>query len=231
MAALGEGAVQVWAVEIDAWDDAWWRRACSLLPAGDVQRILLCRNPLEQRRKFIGRLLVRWRLSVLSGGTMKGVALAQGVQGKPYALGLPWSFSVSHSGCCIVAALAHEAVGIDVEERRPVSESVFRNALTPSEFAYVTAVAEERQRTDRFLTVWTRKESYFKALGTGLTGAWRTLPFAVDNAPRRQLGAWHFYDCPLHPDYVAVLCAQASAEPQLVTMTLTHWMRELDAAT
>ncbi len=79
-------------------------------------------------------------------------------------------FNASHSGRLAAFALAHgRQVGVDVEERRPLSdlESVARRALSPSELQAWRRLAPEYQ-PDAFFAAWTRKEAYAKARGQGL---------------------------------------------------------------
>ncbi|WP_084729465.1 4'-phosphopantetheinyl transferase family protein [Streptacidiphilus neutrinimicus] len=79
-------------------------------------------------------------------------------------------FSLSHSGDLVLIGLAPPSVpiGVDVErlpEARAVRETV--TTLHPAERAELTA-APGGPSPEAFARVWTRKEAYLKALGTGL---------------------------------------------------------------
>ena len=77
--------------------------------------------------------------------------------GKPYLDGAPFCFNLSHGGEYIVCALSDSAVGVDVEEIKPISEGVMRRFV--GEFAPSDA---ENTR------LWTRYEALGKFLGTGV---------------------------------------------------------------
>ena len=80
-------------------------------------------------------------------------------------------FNLSHSGRWVVLAYGNAPVGIDVQEvRRTGIEEIARRFFTPDEQAYVFE-GTEQIRQERFLRVWTGKESYLKYLGTGIRKA------------------------------------------------------------
>ena len=96
-----------------------------------------------------------------------GVQIENGEHGKPRLVqpkGL--SFNISHSGEWTVAAFSDCEVGVDIQQIKPVDMR-----LADRYFA-----AEERETLalsqcaqDLFFRLWTLKESYLKALGTGLS--------------------------------------------------------------
>lgn len=89
--------------------------------------------------------------------------------GKPFCAGFPrYAFSVSHSGSRVVFCEKQEeggAVGVDVEK---IEKAKF--AAVETHFAdFERKHMEKAQNRDRaFFEIWTRKEAYFKMLGTGL---------------------------------------------------------------
>jgi 4'-phosphopantetheinyl transferase len=91
-------------------------------------------------------------------------------------------FNVSHSGAlsaCLVSW--HRLIGIDVELIKRVDEAlqIADRHFAPPEIAYLrAAAAHEMER--RFLQLWTLKEAYFKALGSGLSGPLNEVIFGVD---------------------------------------------------
>ncbi|MFF1511621.1 4'-phosphopantetheinyl transferase family protein [Streptomyces sp. NPDC058326] len=77
-------------------------------------------------------------------------------------------FSVSHSAGRALLAVAATAVGIDVQG--PLSQrtaDTCAQALHPLEQQDLSRL-EGRHRTIEFARLWTRKEAYLKAVGTGL---------------------------------------------------------------
>ncbi len=89
---------------------------------------------------------------------------------KPYVAGSQLRFSVTRSGDIALFALCWSAeVGVDVERARlgPDPLRFAARWYTRSERAEVEAAAPSEQDR-RCLEIWTRKEAYLKAVGTGL---------------------------------------------------------------
>ena len=81
------------------------------------------------------------------------------------------AFSASHSdGLAVVAVARDRLVGVDLERIRPVPDvlDLASRVCSPAEYAGLQSVAEP-ERGEAFLRLWTRKESYVKALGAGLS--------------------------------------------------------------
>ena len=74
--------------------------------------------------------------------------------GKPQPVS-GWHFSISHSGPYWGVAMAREAVGFDLQLRRPINERMRRRILTSEE-------------SGDLLEAWVLKEAYAKMLGTGI---------------------------------------------------------------
>ena len=80
--------------------------------------------------------------------------------GKPTAEGC--FFNVSHTGEIAVCAVSDREVGIDIERPRKLSYAVIDRAFTPHEIRMAGG------DTDRFVRLWTIKESVMKWYGLGL---------------------------------------------------------------
>jgi len=81
----------------------------------------------------------------------------------------PVDVSLSHGGGWIaVAAHRHGRVGVDVEAVREVGPALARRCLSPAELNWLDRAADAPDRRERFLRLWTAKEAYLKAIGTGL---------------------------------------------------------------
>lgn len=123
--------------------------------------------------------------------------------GKPFWEGA--HFNLSHSGPWVVLAVGDSPVGVDVEcfrEARKV-EPLAKRYFTPEEQAF----AEDSQ--ERFLRVWTAKESRVKRTGLGLRTALDS--FSVLNDP--QYKTW------LLPGGMLTLCADSHPEePERISL-------------
>ena len=83
--------------------------------------------------------------------------------GKPH---LPDDFfSLSHAGNIVAIAYGEQDVGVDVEQRQEHIEA-YMHAFGPREQMLICTTPQEL-RKDRFIQLWTLKESCLKMIGTG----------------------------------------------------------------
>ncbi len=125
--------------------------------------------PWEERRQRVGAT---------------DLTLAYGTNGKPRLAHHPDShFNLSHSGTLAVCAVADRAVGVDVERPHRVDGALVRRVLTAAEQAWL---AQQANKEAAFIRLWTRKESFLKLTGQGLSrrpDSFSVLPQAEDIAP------------------------------------------------
>jgi 4'-phosphopantetheinyl transferase len=143
--------------------------------------------------------------SYLPGTTPRGLAFVTGASGRP-ALAPPFDasglvFNLAHTRGLVVLAVARAAtLGIDAEvhdEKVPLE--VARRFFSPVEVAGLESLPEDAQPR-RFLRLWTLKESYLKAVGTGIAGGLDRMTFRIDDegactferADDTQAGRWSF---------------------------------------
>lgn len=92
-----------------------------------------------------------------------------------------FQYNLSHSGDYAVCAVNHgpEQIGCDVEKIRKVNFNVAKRFFTEKEYETVLSEASEEKRLETFFRFWTLKESYIKALGTGLHKSLRSFEITV----------------------------------------------------
>lgn len=86
-------------------------------------------------------------------------AIKLSAEGRPYIDGGP-DFSLSHSGGVCVLAVSEGRVGADIEKLDESNLIAAPVSLTEEELQWIAPAPLER-----FHTLWTRKESIFKAIG------------------------------------------------------------------
>jgi len=92
--------------------------------------------------------------------------------GKPFIRGrADFHYNLSHAGSWVVIAFGDSEVGVDVEVPRTDThiEAIAERYFTADEQRYL--LEAEKELLQRFLEIWTGKESYLKYLGTGLKKA------------------------------------------------------------
>ncbi|MGC9467052.1 MAG: 4'-phosphopantetheinyl transferase family protein [Anaerolineae bacterium] len=129
----------------------------------------------EPRQRFVvARAALRQILGQYLGTRGACITFAYGPHGKP-VLSSPdarWlSFSLAHSGDVVLYAIANGvSVGVDLERLRPVDLGTggMRCFFSIAERAWL-ASRSEKERAAALLLLWTCKEAWGKAIGTGLS--------------------------------------------------------------
>jgi 4'-phosphopantetheinyl transferase len=134
--------------------------------------------PWEERREKVMRFrFEKDRRLCLGAGLLAAEALRRAgatdlrlrfsEYGKPSLPAHPGiHFNLSHSGTLAVCAVSDEPVGVDTERLTAFSPEVASLCFQPREQAWL----EAREDHDlAFTRLWTRKESWLKYLGTGLS--------------------------------------------------------------
>lgn len=91
--------------------------------------------------------------------------------GKPFLKGSDIQFSLSHSDNFIACIVSNQFCGIDIEdaERRINTDGILRR-FAPDEVSFISRIDDPYERKRMFMRLWTQKEAYLKAKGTGLSG-------------------------------------------------------------
>ena len=130
----------------------------------------------EKKNQFvITRSVLRFLLSSAISKTCQEIEFFYGEHGKPgindCLNGKPIEFNISHSGnYALIAITLSNKLGVDIEEINPDIDhhSLSKRFFSKQENLELQGVSVE-QRCDIFYRVWTRKESFIKATGKGVT--------------------------------------------------------------
>lgn len=86
--------------------------------------------------------------------------------GKPRIAGESFGISISHCSAGVMCSITEGASGVDIQETVRSFDEIAGAVLTDEELAYVEA---HEDRGECFTDIWTRKESYGKYSGEGIT--------------------------------------------------------------
>lgn len=186
-------------------------RAARLRFQHDRQRFIAAHGVL---RELLGRYLQR------SPSQPSYVYNAAGKPSLAPAFGGWLSFNLSHSAdCALIALAANVDVGVDIEAIRALRDyaDIARHCFTQAEIAQLNRLPSHLYAVT-FLSFWTRKEAYLKALGVGLSvplDSFAVLPAA---APEQWLltpgqpaagnaapQPWSLYPLQTPPGYIGAL--------------------------
>ena len=141
-------------------------------------------------------------------------------------------FNLSHtSGAALVGVVLSREVGIDIEWLRPMEDlDAMARSITSGEELDQWESLDAASRFDAFYRVWTRKESYLKAIGLGLYRSLQdvTVPVLLDDSSgtlwevrdRAGEGHWSGRDIPVEEGYSASICWEGAEALQLVVRDL-----------
>ena len=203
----------------------------SWLEQEEVQRANRFRRLTTRNQHVIGRGMAR-RLLARAEFPPQEIQFAAALHGKPYVVAPDLArqpFNIAHTDglvICGVGSDVHELVGIDVEklDRRTDPALAERYFSTP-EIEYLQTKTDEKSRQDAFLRVWTLKESFIKAIGTGLQTPLADFAFVDVDSPTpgiRMLNpdlvdgrTWSFFSIQPRPGYIGAVAVATGAEVRL----------------
>lgn len=167
--------VHVWRARLD--QPAHVIAAMTGMLSGDERaRADRFRSPLHRDRFILCRGAQRDILGAYSNVAPPAIVFRYTDYGKPYLDGITGSaqrirFNTSNSGeLAVFAVTAEREIGVDVEAERKIPDvlALARRFFSAAEYAALCArPADTRQQA--FLTCWTRKEAYIKAVGMGIS--------------------------------------------------------------
>jgi 4'-phosphopantetheinyl transferase len=124
---------------------------------------------VDAQRTLLGDALIRMITSKKLGLANHQIKFSHKEWGKPFLVGYDhYHFNVSHAGRYVACATDEEPVGIDVEEIKQVDLGIAKRFFGEEEKAFLFSRPEDQQQKT-FYQIWTRKESYIKRDGRGLS--------------------------------------------------------------
>ena len=116
-------------------------------------------------------------------------------------------FNLSHSGDFVMLAISDTPVGCDIEHlhKAILSHHVFH----PQELARLRSLPEGDARNREFLRLWTAKEAFLKAIGTGIDAKAATYDFSSGNSISLSDGSiWKIEHQSIFnfPEYLSCIC-------------------------
>ncbi len=194
----------------------------NLLPREELDRLGRFRFDTHKKRYLVGRALIRTILSRCTGLDPKQIVLSREEYGRPYLLysgrNPPPQFSLSYTDGLVGVALTIECrVGIDVENtsRELDCLEIAENYFSPAEYRELKQLSESPLKR-RFFELWTLKEAYVKAQGSGLylpldevsflLGEENTNPSKVISLMTDEGKQWQFGTCRPSEQHRAAFC-------------------------
>lgn len=158
-------------------------RYLALLSADERERAARFKLDRLRDEYILGRGVTRSILARRMEADPGALRFEYSTHGKPWLRGGEWHFNISHSGSLLVCALTAAApIGVDVERLRPKPDAaaIAKRFFSAAEAQRVLSAAPESVPAV-FFEIWTRKEAFLKATGTGFSRDLRG--FTVSGGP------------------------------------------------
>lgn len=232
--------IQVWHAASSSSDPGRLETACvDWLDADERDRAARFRVPTSRNQHIVGRGMAR---KLLGGEDVapQSIRFATEVHGKPFVVhpeSAKQPFNVSHTDglvLCGIGSPEQALVGVDVERvgRRTDSELADR-FFSPPEIDYLNRLPRGGRRREAFLRIWTLKESFIKAIGTGLQTPLADFAFVdpesesptiqmLDSKLESDL-SWRFFSVQPRPGFVAAIAVAVDLGNAPVSLELRRF--------
>jgi 4'-phosphopantetheinyl transferase len=217
---LAPDEIPVWWLATDAAESDDLRRWLDMLDAEERERAARFWVDLDRREYIAAHALLRAMLTHYTGRPALEWRFSTGEYGKPTIAsvggGGELDFNLAHTRGLVAAAVTSQGrVGIDVERIDPAKSdaAIAEDFFAPAELALLRQVPKADWPI-WFFQLWTLKESYIKAIGTGLNTPLQSFAFAFDpirinlasdaGADARE---WHFAMLTVTPEHVLSVAA------------------------
>jgi 4'-phosphopantetheinyl transferase len=222
---LPKDEVHLWRVDLDALrsEEPRWQEVLSAEEAARAGRF----NFTVDRQRFVTtRALLKSILGSYLAADANGLSFSYSKTEKPSLAGphaeSGISFNVSHSrGVALLAFTLRREIGVDVEQVRSDFEidAIARRFFSQHEQQQLNAVPAGK-RFEAFFRCWTRKESYIKATGDGLSLPLDQFDVSIAAGDRNALIAtrpdgseaarWGLCEVSAGEGYAAALCVRGT---------------------
>jgi len=222
---LNAGDVHLWRVNVAA-ARSHVSKWISILTPDEVKRASRFHHAIDRDRFVAARALLRQVLGSYLGSDPRALTFTYSEKEKPALggkeAGSGIAFNVSHSGNIALLAFARSReVGVDVEQ---VRSDIDTKAIAARFFSVTEqeqlAALPAAERHQAFFLCWTRKESFIKATGKGLSLPLRQFDVSLKPSDHNALLAtrpdplartqWTLRDITVEPGYTAALCVSGT---------------------
>jgi 4'-phosphopantetheinyl transferase len=174
------------------------------LPAAMQNRVLRYRRWQDRQSALFGKLLLLNGMKTVSFPAFKLDDLQYSAFKRPFVEGA-LDFNISHSGAYTMCAISEEKrVGVDIEEIKAIPITDFKDQFSEKE---IQAMLDSADVYKSFYKLWTQKEAFLKAIGTGLYLPLHKV-FIEENAIFFENIQWYLTSLEVDDNYAAHVCAE-----------------------
>ena len=218
---LANNEIHVWRANLEL-SSPHIEQLTALLSADEIFRANRFRFPQHRRKFIVARGILRQLLGNYLAIAPARVDLIYETRGKPLlaANDSALQFNISHSQeYALFGFTRQHSIGVDLEYQRSMPDclKIARRFFSANEFNLLQNAAQH-ERTKLFFQLWTAKEAYLKAIGTGLSGSLASVEIAFDLhqkpyiklEPQNNNLAWSLYLCTPAQSYLGAICVNTN---------------------
>lgn len=189
---------------------------------------------IDRDRFTIYRSILKLLLGAYTKLEVKNIYLDYDFNKKPYLASHPWlHFNMSHSEDFAAIAISRKKVGLDIEY---LAKDFKFTSLLPDIFAdnENLIIQNSTDKKTTFYTLWTRKESFVKALGKGIDEDFKYIPcldgqHVLDFALIKNSQNWQVYSFNLADHYIGAIAVEGlpSSLKNLSLCSMPNTMEDL----
>ncbi|NLK45917.1 MAG: 4'-phosphopantetheinyl transferase superfamily protein [Treponema sp.] len=151
-------------------DEAFFRKSLNLASKERQNRSLAFAHQENKARSLGAGLLLDEALRRTFPEVPLPAEIIRSKTSAPFVRNFPEIYiSISHAGKYAVAGVSSLPIGVDTETIRKCPIGFCRRFFTPDELEAILAQKDDDSMNLTFSKLWTRKESYIKAIGKGLS--------------------------------------------------------------
>lgn len=148
------------------------------MPFDFQQKVLRYKKWENQQAAILGRVLLNALIKTHDFNVSLDHLIYNSNQ-KPFFKSNKPFFNISHTEDIVVCAITDvNEIGIDIEQLRAIDVYPLKNVLTTNEWK---CIHNSSNPSDRFLSLWTKKEAIIKASGHGLRLHLNSFEISNDN--------------------------------------------------
>jgi 4'-phosphopantetheinyl transferase len=215
---LAQDEIHVWRIDLDR-DSADIAKFRDFLTAQEQHRAAKFINPIHGDRWTVARGSLRQILGQYLDLAPAQIVFDYGKQGKPELVNHELQFNLSHSRDRAVCGIsAKSSIGIDLEYVHPLpAADLVDRFFSSAEQAIFHQLPVELQQV-AFFHVWTQKEAYLKACGTGLSTSLDQVEVSIDPRTSAEListpihGIWEIQKLALATEYAGAIVVEGNLD-------------------
>ncbi|KIQ79982.1 4-phosphopantetheinyl transferase [Bacillus sp. L_1B0_8] len=214
--------------KLKSMDDTTYNNLLNLVSIEKKRKIERYKKKEDAYRTLLGDVMIRSIICKRYKISNQDIKYSYNKYGKPNWIGDKFfCFNISHSGDWIVCIVGNTSVGIDIEQMRPIKLETISQLFSMKEIEDLN-LKVLTEKNDYFYDLWTLKESYIKAIGTGLSTPFNSFTIKKNEEEGISINqgdtnsSYFFKQYHIDSNYKLSVCANSNQFPHKVILKNIH---------